>query len=233
MSGEQRRLEITRVTADLFAVHGFSVYTRRISEELGTSQAALYKHFKSKDAIIEEVFRVRYLQEKPSDFHLHLDTLPGSLLDRLTVAYVSFFSGITETSLKLFHRASYDGLGLAKRDSLHLNERRVWPVLEHLRAEVGLATLSDLPASRDERELALMLHSTIVLLGIRKFVYHIDFADNEPQGIRQYVSVWRAGAMAQYHARQGPQYHRFAKRWRRLSASRGGLTLRWRFVSHV
>ena len=166
MPAAQRRLEIARVAADLFAAHGFSVSTRRISVELGISQAALYKHFKSKDAIIEEVFRVRYLEEKPSDFRSLLDTSKGPLVERLTRAYQSFFNGITETSLKLFHRASYDDLDLAKRYSPHLNERVLWPLLEHLRAEAKLATLDRSPPIKDERELALMLHSTIVFLGI-------------------------------------------------------------------
>lgn len=204
MRGAQRRLEIARVAADLFSAHGFSVSTRRISEELSISQAALYKHFKSKEAIIEEVFRVRYLEEKPSDFRSLLDTSQGLLVDRLTRAYVSFFDGITETSLKLFHRASYDGLDLAKQYSPHLNERILGPVIAHLRCEAKIVTLEQLPATRDERELALMLHSTIVFSGIRKFVYHIDFSGNEPHLIREYVTVWLAGALvsiARYHAR--------------------------------
>jgi len=63
MSGKKRRLEIARVAAGLFAAEGFSLSTRKISSEIGISQAALYKHFKSKAEIIEEVFRVFYLDE--------------------------------------------------------------------------------------------------------------------------------------------------------------------------
>lgn len=206
MPGKQRRLEIVRVAAELFAADGFSVPTRKISDVLGITQAALYKHFKSKDEIIEEVFRVRYLDEKPSDFSNLLETSDGPLENRLTLAYVSFFNGMSETSMKLFHRASYDGLEIAKRYSPHLDQRIIWPVLENLRAEAGMPTLAQLPATRAERELALMMHSTVVFLGIRKFVYRIDFRGSESKLIQQYVDVWLTGALANIQS-----YHKNAE----------------------
>lgn len=195
LPGGQRRLEIARVAAGLFAADGFSVSTRRISDALGITQAALYKHFKSKEELIEEVFRVRYLDDKPSDFEGILNASKGVLRDRLALAYISFFDGITETGLKLFHRASCDGLEIARRYSPHLDARNLLPVLENLRAESGQSTLALRPASSAERELAMMLHSTIVFMGIRKYVYRIDFKGTEPALIRQYVSVWLVGAL--------------------------------------
>lgn len=190
-----RRLEIATVAGDLFAKHGFSVSTRTISDALGITQAALYRHFKSKEELIEEVFRVRYLDEKPSDFNAILEESDDPLANRLTNAYTSFFNNITETSLKLFHRASYDGLEIAKRYSPHLDQRILWPVLRNLREAARLPALESVPNTREERELALMLHSTIVFLAIRKFVYHVDFKGEEPGIIKLYVNAWLAGAL--------------------------------------
>ncbi|NND92263.1 MAG: helix-turn-helix transcriptional regulator, partial [Granulosicoccus sp.] len=84
LPGRLRRLEIARVAAELFATDGFSVPTRRISDAIGISQAALYKHFKSKEEIIEEVLRVRFLEEKESDFKRIMDETEGTLLERLS-----------------------------------------------------------------------------------------------------------------------------------------------------
>ena len=193
---QQRRLEIARVAAELFAAEGFSVPTRKISDALKITQAALYKHFASKEEIIEEVFRVRFLEEKPSDFQRILDETDGMLGERLSLAYESFFDGMTETSMKLFQRASYDGMEIAKRYSPHLDKRILWPVLEHLRAEAGMPALKLLAPLKAERELTLMLHSTIVFIGIRKFVYQIDFKGCEPDLIRQHVRIWLDGALA-------------------------------------
>jgi len=78
--GVERRAEITNVAAELFADKGFSVGTRDISSRLGITQAALYKHFQSKDELIEEVFRNRYLDNRPSNFKEIL-TADGAPLD--------------------------------------------------------------------------------------------------------------------------------------------------------
>jgi len=175
-----------------------------ISDALGVTQAALYKHFSSKDALIEEVFRTRYLDEKPSDFSSILDATDEPLNVRLLAAYVSFFNNITETSFKLFQRASYDGLEIAKQYSPHLDTRILWPVLSHLRHACELPTLTELAASREERELVMMLHSTIVFLALRRYVYGIDFKGNEPTIIKLHVDTWLAGSMksmAQLHGR--------------------------------
>lgn len=195
-SGNERRLEIVGVAARLFASHGFSVSTRKISEQLGITQAALYKHFSSKDELIAEVFRVLYLEDRPSDFSQILNGSSEPLVERLSLAYISFFNGISETSMKLFHRASYDGLEIVRQYSPHLDERILWPVLSNLRVEADLPTLDQRAASWEERELALMLHSTIVFLGIRKFVYRVDFKKREPVLIHQHVATWLAGALA-------------------------------------
>jgi len=190
------------VAAGLFATDGFSLSTRKISAELGITQAALYKHFKSKEEIIEEVFRVNYLDEKPSQFRSVLEISTGDLSHRLSAAYLNFFNDLTETSIKLFQRASHDGLEIAKRYSPHLDEKILWPVLESVRVEAGLPPLAELPHTKDERELALMLHTTIMYLGIRKHVYRIDFKGYEAHLIQEYVEVWLCGALVsikRYH----------------------------------
>lgn len=193
--GEERRVEIANVAGELFAAHGFSVSTRAISEALGITQAALYKHFKSKEALIEEVFRQRYLDQRPSDFADTLSDRSRPLAARLTQAYTTFFDDITETSLKLFQRASYDGLEIAKRYRPHLDDRILWPLLDSLRVEATLPGIEQVEPRKLERELVMMLHSTIIFLAIRKFVYRIDFDGTEPDIIKLHVETWLNGAL--------------------------------------
>lgn len=193
--GLERRAEIARIAGDLFATAGFQVSTREISAAVGITQAALYKHFSSKDELIEEVFETRFLNEKPLDFVQLLENEDASLEDRISHAYEMFYSNITSTSLRLFQRASYDGLKLAHRFSPRLDERILWPLIEHVRAELSLPGLDEKKAHRAERDLALMLHSSMVFLAIRKHVYHIDFKGGEPGIIKLQVKAWLIGAL--------------------------------------
>ena len=88
-----------------------------------------------------------------------------------------------------------DELEIAKRYTPHLNDRIIWPILGHLRAEVDLPSLAQRPANSQERELVLMLHSTIVFMAIRKFVYQIKFKMPEVDIIELYVNIWLSGAL--------------------------------------
>lgn len=193
--GKERRAEIAEVSARLFAERGFSVSTREIAAELEITQAALYKHFSSKDALIEEVFRTRFLDDRPSEFKTRLTKSDGDLEARLVYAYAEFLREINNTSMKLFHRASYDGLEIAKRYSPHLDRRILIPVLEELRCAAKLPGINTVDVSANERELAMMLHSTIVFLAIRKHVYNIDFQGREDELVALNVSTWLAGAL--------------------------------------
>jgi AcrR family transcriptional regulator len=56
LSGAARRAQIVGTAAALFARAGFGGSTRDLARDLGLSQAALYKHFPSKGALIDAVF---------------------------------------------------------------------------------------------------------------------------------------------------------------------------------
>lgn len=194
--GVERRREIVSVAAELFASEGFGVSTRAIAEAIGVTQAALYKHFTSKDALIDEVFAVRFLEDRTSGFADRLEhDVDRPFVERLGDAYVGFFDELSGTGLKLFLRAAWDGLDIATRYSPHLDERVLDPIVRQLRIEATLAEPSDPAVRAAERELALMLHSAIVFLAIRKFVYRIDFKGSESTLVRRYVRTWVAGAL--------------------------------------
>ena len=58
LSLEQRRIEIINAATPLFARKGFArTKTREIAEAAGVSEALLYKHFPSKEAIYQEILR--------------------------------------------------------------------------------------------------------------------------------------------------------------------------------
>jgi len=199
-TGPERRAEIAQIAGELFATDGFQVSTRTISAAIGITQAALYKHYSSKEELIEEVFKSRFLQDSQTDFVEILSASDDSLESRISEAYIDFYSKMTSTSLRLFQRASYDGLKLAHRYSPHLDERILWPLVAQVREELSLPSLEETVVKRGERDLALMLHSTIIFLAIRRYVYHIDFKGSEPNIIRLHVKAWLAGVQDLFHS---------------------------------
>ena len=160
--------------AELFADRGFGLSTRELARELGVTQALLYQYFPSKQALIDRVFEVTFFAPRDPAVTQALNDTGLPLEERLVTFYERFASqALTANRQRLFLRANLDGLDLARRFSLPLNEYVLEPVVAALRTEAGLPGIEDRPMTNDERELAMMLHGSIVFLGLRKHVYRV------------------------------------------------------------
>ncbi|HEY7530496.1 MAG TPA: TetR/AcrR family transcriptional regulator [Gemmatimonadota bacterium] len=62
MSGGERREQIIDAALSLFAEHGLRCTTRQLAEAAGISEAALYLHFETKDALFEAIVRRKAAQ---------------------------------------------------------------------------------------------------------------------------------------------------------------------------
>jgi AcrR family transcriptional regulator len=109
LSGEERRLQIIEAAAALFSKKGFSgTTTREIARTVGTSEATVFKHFATKealyDAIIEAKTQARQMLEmlaptaKEKDDRIFLTSLAQRLITRTqadpTLMRLLFFSAL-------------------------------------------------------------------------------------------------------------------------------------------
>ncbi|MGF1624025.1 MAG: TetR/AcrR family transcriptional regulator [Alphaproteobacteria bacterium] len=194
LPAEARRAAILAEAAALFAEDGFGASTRTLAARLGISQAALYKHFPSKDAIVAALFEER-MAGRGADWSAALAGAGGPLADRLGDLYAGFVNGIGGPSMRLFVRAGLDGHGQPARRGAILTGRILEPVIVALRREAGLLDLVARPLRHDERELAMALHGAVVFLAIRKHVYRMPMPDDLADNARRLVRLWLPGAL--------------------------------------
>jgi AcrR family transcriptional regulator len=73
---------LLEVTARLFSEHGWrGTTTRRIAEEAGVNEVTLFRHFKSKEALLSEAIRLVASEAHPAP----LPAIPADLRRELTV----------------------------------------------------------------------------------------------------------------------------------------------------
>jgi len=185
----------------VLADHGFSVSTRALAAALGVTQALIYKHFPSKEAFVSAVLARAFGKESRDPAILRDESRP--LAERL----VAFYSGGPDrdsgSRLRLFVRAALEGWPVPARRGAVLTRRVFEPVVRALRNEAGLPSLEERPMLRGERELAMMLHGSVVFLGIREHVYRMPMPDDRDAIIRLHVETFLAGALGtlqQIHA---------------------------------
>ena len=188
---EQRRAEMLSKAADHFASHGFESPTRAVASSLGVTQALIYKHFESKDDLIEQVLEAALgaPRQRPS---LNFDLAPQESLSRF---YKAFVADATETRMRLFIRAGLDGRSWPSRRGNALTRDVFLPAIAMLRASAGLPNLDQTLAMRGERELVMMLHASMVFLGIRRHVYGMPMPDNLDDVVDLYVRTFFEGAV--------------------------------------
>ncbi len=188
---DQRRAQMIEQAAVHFAAHGFEISTRDLAAALGVTQALIYKHFASKEALIEQTLEAA-LGRQSGDALVFDASRP--LAEALGAFYRAFVAGATETRMRLFIRAGLDGRSWPTKRGAALTQNLFLPMIAGLRRTAGLPALAKRPAMRGERELVMMIHAAMVFLGIRRHVYGMPMPDNLDDVVDLYIGSFVSGA---------------------------------------
>lgn len=197
--GERREL-IIEGAHKIFSEQGFSASTRDIAASLGVTQALLYKYFSSKDALIEAVFDARYAHGRFMPDPEILGDTSRPLAERVTSFYGALFDFLRDGSLRLFIRAALDGYAAHDIYANELIRGSIQPLVEALRAELGLPSISERAMSDAEYEVAMAQHGGTVFIAIRNLVYQRGPRLDVKDAIAQHVRLWLPGALAEMTA---------------------------------
>ena len=191
--------------ATFFGEHGFEATTRAFADQLGVTQALLYRYFPSKSVLIDRVFAERMSGGWDPAWSDLLVDRRLSLAERLTQFYTAYQGRVTETGMRLYLRAALQETGnRPRRYSAPLTDTILQPIAGELRHLADLPPFDERPMVRGEREIAMMLHAAIVFLGIRKFVYRMPMPDDLSDVIGLYVRTFVEGAAIELKALHGP-----------------------------
>ncbi len=192
-----RKMRIVRDAAAYFAANGFAASTRDLARDMGITQALLYRYFPSKDDLIDHVFQTVFIDRWKPEWDVILADRTRSSEERLILFYCGFLGNVSYVTLRLFMRAALDGMKFPDRYTFSLNDRILEPVVAGLRDALGLPGFDKIPLFDDERELAVMLHGSIVFTRIRKFIYDTPLPDDPEAIVALQVKTFLPGALHQ------------------------------------
>ncbi len=188
----ERRAQMLQQAAEHFADHGFESPTREIAAALGVTQALIYKHFDSKEAFIEQALEAALGDVVGRQLLFDPDIELGKGLFEF---YSPFVARSTRKRMRLFMRAGLDGRTWPSRRGNTLTQGLFIPVISALRQTASLPALDRSPPLRGERELVMMLHASMVFLGIRRHIYGMQMPENLDDVVRLYVDTFVNGAV--------------------------------------
>ncbi|WP_417244516.1 TetR/AcrR family transcriptional regulator [Celeribacter sp.] len=169
-SAEREKLIVTEAVR-FFAECGFEGKTRELAKRMGVSHAVIYKHFESKEALIERVYEHVYLKRwDPNWDSLVLDR-SLSLQERLTQFYISYADRVFEYDwVRIFVSSGLKSYGLTERYLGIIRTKIIRPAAMEFRYDCGRAD-DPSPLTEDELEVFWGLHGAVFYIAIRKYVY--------------------------------------------------------------
>lgn len=172
MRGPERERAILDEAIRFFAEHGFGGQTRELAKRMGITHSAIYRHFPSKEALIERVYQEIYLSRWAPSWGPLIRDRSQPLQERLSQFYLEYVERVFEYNwVRIFVFSGMKSFDINKRYLEIIRNEVIEPACNELRHELKLPSATTVPLSEREIEMFWGLHGRIFYLAIRRFVY--------------------------------------------------------------
>lgn len=194
MRAPEREKLILESAIRFFAEHGFEGQTRDLAKRIGITHSAIYRHFPSKEVLIERAYEHVYL----GAWQQHWSHLIHDKSQMLEARLIRFYREYADQIFKFDWVRIFIFSGLKSFDINHrylvlVMERIGRPALIEARQELGFVPTSKSPISPREQELFWGPHGRIFYIAIRKFVHGTPVPEGAElqaaitDGVRQFM----------------------------------------------
>jgi AcrR family transcriptional regulator len=190
-----REKVILEAAIRFFAEHGFEGQTRELAKRIGITHSAIYRHFPSKEALIERVYEHVYLSRWQDHWAALIKDRSRPLETRLTQFYLEYAERIFDHDwVRIFVFSGMKSFDITNRYLAIVSEKIITPAVIEARKELDLPAPSRAPITERERELFWGLHGRIFYIAIRKFVYGTPVPEKLDDIIADATHQFMAGA---------------------------------------
>lgn len=195
MRAADREQAILEEAVRFFAEHGFEGQTRELAKRMGISHPAIYRHFPSKEALVERVYEHVYLSRWQPGWGPLVQDRSLSLEARLTRFYLEYVERVFDYEwVRIFVFSGLRSFDITGRYLAIVREQIIEPACRELRHELGLPPEAERPLQEREIEMFWGLHGRIFYLAIRRFVYATPTPALLDDVVRDAVQGFFAGA---------------------------------------
>jgi len=195
MRAADRERAILDEAIRFFAERGFEGQTRELAKRMGITHSAIYRHFPSKEALIERVYQEVYLSRWSPDWGPLIRDRSQSLETRLTRFYLGYVERVFEYNwVRIFVFSGMKSFGITGRYLDIVRREIIEPAAAELRHDLKLPDAKAHPLSERETELFWGLHGRIFYLAIRKFIYETPIPPDLDAIVRDAVQTFMDGA---------------------------------------
>lgn len=172
LTADERRSQIVDGAIAYFSEVGMGGTTRELSKRLGIAQPLIFRYFKSKSDLVDEVYRVVFLNRLSATWPQLIADENLSIRVKLVAFYTEYTRAIYDYQwMRIFMFSGLAGSGLTQKYFKHLTSLVLHPILLQLKR---MSAPDDQPNMED----VWNLHGSLVYVGLRKFIYQTPCPDN-------------------------------------------------------
>jgi AcrR family transcriptional regulator len=172
MRAADRERFIVDEAVRFFAEQGFGGQTRELAKRMGITHSAIYRHFPSKEALIERVYEEIYLSRWSPSWGGLIRDRSQPLQARLVQFYLEYVEQVFEYNwVRIFVFSGMKSFDITRRYLEIVRKEIIEPACAELRHELKLPPKEEVPLSEREVEMFWGLHGRIFYMAIRRFVY--------------------------------------------------------------
>ena len=177
-----------------FAEVGFEGQTRELARRLGITQPLLYRYFPSKQALIERVYSEFFVNRLDARDEAALVDRSVPLRERLTRFYLAYARRtVTYEWVRIYMFSGLKGVGLNARYQKLLRQRVFTAVIREIRHDRGLPLPPSVPLTEAEFEHVWDLHASMFYLGIRRWIYGMEWPEELESAVSRRVAAFLDG----------------------------------------
>lgn len=195
MRAAEREQLILNEAIRFFAEHGFGGQTRELAKRMGITHSAIYRHFPSKEALIERVYEEIFLSRWSPNWGTLIRDRSLSFETRLSRFYLEYVERVFEYNwVRIFVFSGMKSFNITGRYLEIVRNEIIEPACREMRHELKLPASEDLPLSEREVELFWGLHGRIFYMAIRRYVYGTPTPERLDDIVRDAVLAFLEGS---------------------------------------
>lgn len=195
MRAAERERFIVDEAVKFFAEQGFGGQTRELAKRMGITHSAIYRHFPSKEALIERVYEEIYLSRWSPSWGGLIQDRTLSLQTRLSRFYLEYVEQVFEYNwVRIFVFSGMKSFDITKRYLQIVREQIIEPACRELRHDLKLPSSEQIPLSEREIEMFWGLHGRIFYMAIRRFIYDTPTPERLDDIVKDAITVFLDGS---------------------------------------
>lgn len=199
MKAPEREKAILNAAIRFFAENGFAGQTRELAKRAKITQSAIFRHFPTKEALIERVYEHVFVSRWDPSWDSIITGRTISLEERLVQFYTEYASRIFDYDwVRIFIHSGLREHSMTSRYLTFIEKKVILPICIEIRKEKHPNELSPIerPVSEREREAAWGLHGQIFYIAVRTFVYGTRMPSDRDLVIADHVRRFVRGELS-------------------------------------